>query len=166
MKIKAFTTTAHKRTRRGEQGYTLVEVVMGSVVMLIMGIGLFGGMTSATSFTQLARQDLRATQIMLEKMEEIRLYNWSQVNSNGYIPTNFTASYYPPGLSSNASGVTYTGQLSILPINLVGVSFSNSIRQVQVNLQWQCGNVTRYRTMYTYVASNGIQNYVYSNPTP
>jgi type II secretory pathway pseudopilin PulG len=159
MKIKLCTNS---HTRRAEQGYTLVEVVMGSVVMLIMGIGLFGGMTSATGFTQLARQDLRATQIMLEKMEEIRLYSWSQVNSNGYIPTNFTTSYYPAGMSSNAGGITYTGQLSILPINYTGLSYSNAMRQVQVNLQWKCGKVVRYRTMYTYVASNGIQNYVYN----
>src|ERR1051326_6625464 len=120
MKINHSTTV--KTNRRSESGYTLVEVVMGSVVVLIMGMGLFGGMTSGNSFTQLARQDLRAPQIMLEKMEEIRLYSftppggkvwrapqillekreetrlspWSQLNgSNGYvIPASFTNYYY------------------------------------------------------------------------
>src|ERR1051326_4152292 len=166
MKINHSTTV--KTNRRSESGYTLVEVVMGSVVVLIMGMGLFGGMTSCNSFTQLARQDLRATQIMLEKMEEIRLYSWSQLNgSNGYvIPASFTNYYYPAGLGTNG-GIAYSGQLSILPLNLAGVSYStNGMRQVKVSLQWKCGNVLRNRSMYTYVASNGIQNYVYSNPAP
>src|SRR5437016_9529567 len=163
MKIKLCKNV--RGTRRGQLAYTLVEVVMGSVVILIMGMGLLGGMTSGNSFTQLARQDLRATQIMLEKMEEIRLYSWSQVNSNGYIPNNFSTAYYPPGISSNAGGIMYTGQLSILPLNLAGVSYSsNGMRQIKVSLQWKCGNVLRNRSMYTYVASNGIQNYVYSSP--
>ena len=167
--MKLCNTTTRKGTRRGELAYTLVEVVMGSVVILIMGMGLLGGMTSGNSFTQLARQDLRATQIMLEKMEEIRLYSWSQINgSNGYvIPSGFTNYYYPAGLSSNNAGISYSGQLNILPLNLAGVSYSsNGMRQVKVSLQWKCGNVLRNRSMYTYVASNGIQNYVYSNPAP
>jgi len=160
------TPNANINARRAESGYTLVEVIMGSVVILIMGIGLLGGMTSGNSFTQLARQDLRATQIMLEKMEEIRLYSWSQINSNGYIPTNFAASYYPPGLSSNAGGIVYTGKLSILtvdPANFPCATYTNGMRLINVNLQWKCGNVVRSRYMNTYVASNGIQNYVYNN---
>lgn len=163
MKIR-LTPNASNPTRRRESAYTLVEVIMGSVVILIMGIGLLGGMTSGNSFTQLARQDLRATQIMLEKMEEVRLYSWSQINSNGYVPTNFTATYYPPGLSSNAGGITYTGQISIVPLVISGAPYSNTMRQVTASLKWKCGNVVRSRSMSTYVASNGLQNYIYSGP--
>jgi len=105
---------------------------------------------------------LRATQIMLERMETIRLYNWDQINgSNGFvIPTIFTNAYYPPGLSTS-SGIYYTGQVSILPANLDSASYNDAMRSVKVSLQWKSGNVLRVRSMSTLVGSNGIQNYVY-----
>jgi len=64
-----------------------------------------------------ATPNLRATQIMLEKMETIRLYTWDQISSNGFIPTEFTAPFYPNvGSSSDAdrgSGITYYGKLYV-----------------------------------------------------
>jgi len=152
-----------RNSLKSQQAYTIAEVIMGSAVMGVMLVGLFGGMTSGWAFTQLAREDLRATQIMVEKMEEVRLYSWSQINgSNGYvIPPSFNTSYYPPGLG-NSSGITYTGQLSILPANLGGASYSNAMRLIKVNLQWQSGRAPHSRAMSTYVGSNGIQNYVYN----
>jgi len=149
--------------RRTQQAYSMMEVLVGTAVFALGLISLLGGIASSFSFTQLAREDLRATQIMLERMETIRLYNWSQINgSNGFvIPTSFTNAYYPPGLSM-ASGVYYTGQLSILPAaNLTDASYSNAMRSVQVSLRWPSGKVLRTRTMSTLVGANGIQNYVY-----
>ena len=152
-----------RNSLKTQQAYTIAEVVMGSAVMGVMLVGLFGGMTSGWAFTQLAREDLRATQIMVEKMEEVRLYSWSQINgSNGYvIPPSFNTAYYPPGLG-NSAGITYTGQLSVLPSNLGDVSYSGAMRLIKVNLTWQSGRTPHSRAMSTYVGSNGIQNYVYN----
>ena len=141
----------------------MIEVLVGAAVFGLGFISLLAGVSSSYSFTQVAREDLRATQIMLERMETLRLYNWSQINgSNGFIiPTSFTNAYYPPGLSTNAGGIYYTGLLSILPANLNGASYSNAMRSVQVSLKWSSGKILRTRTMSTLVGSNGIQNYVY-----
>jgi len=43
---------------------------------------------------QMSRENLRATQIMLEKVETLRVCNWDQLITPGYLPTNFTAYYY------------------------------------------------------------------------
>ena len=159
MKINAF---AVSKSNRGTIAYSIIEILVGAAVFGLGLVSLLSGIASAFSFTQLAREDLRATQIMLERMETIRLYNWDQINgSNGFvIPTIFTNAYYPPGLSTS-SGIYYTGQVSILPANLDPASYTDAMRSVKVSLQWKSGNVLRVRSMSTLVGSNGIQNYVY-----
>src|SRR5438876_7965672 len=155
MKISTSTTPKGKR---GQIAYSIIEVLVGAGIFGLGFVSLLAGMSSAFSFTQLAREDLRATQIMLERMETIRLYNWDQINgSNGFvIPTIFTNAYYPPGLSTS-SGIYYTGQVSILPANLDPASYTDAMRSVKVSLQWKSGNVLRVRSMSTLVGSNGIQ---------
>src|SRR5438552_10513870 len=99
-----------RKPNRGQLAYTVAEAMIGVCVLGLMLIALLAGMSSGFTFTQLAREDLRATQILLEKMELIRLYSWDQINgSNSYvIPTTFTNTYYPPGMST-ASGIIYNG---------------------------------------------------------
>src|SRR6516165_10390314 len=79
---------------RGREGFTLVEVMMAVAVMGVMLIGLYGGLGYGFKQIQLAREDERATQIMAERMEVVRLLSWDQlVNLPGYVPTNYTESY-------------------------------------------------------------------------
>jgi len=119
-------------------------------------------MSSGYTFTQVAREDLRATQIMLEKMEVIRLYSWDQINgSNGYaIPTTFTNTYYPPGIGTSP-GLTYNGTLAILPVSFTNAEYATNMCQIQVSVSWPSGKTTRTRTMNTYVGQYGMQSYIY-----
>src|SRR6476659_6451196 len=87
-----------------ESGFTLTEIVVASVIMAFMVITLYGGISFGFSSVTLARQNLRATQIALEKMEITRMYSWEQINSNGFVPTNFTAPYYPSVSGSSTNG--------------------------------------------------------------
>ena len=72
------------------------------VIGAVIG-AMLSGVTTGTFTMRLTRENLRATQIMLAKLETIRLYNWNQINgSNGFvIPKFFTNAYYPPGLTTN-----------------------------------------------------------------
>ncbi|HMC96817.1 MAG TPA: hypothetical protein VKG92_04150, partial [Flavobacteriales bacterium] len=106
---------------------------------------------------EMARENLRATQIMLEKTETIRLYSWDQVNMAGFVPAAFSAPYDP---NSTNSGIIYNGRLIISGCPLP-VSYSNDMRQITVSLNWRTGNLDRSRTFTTYIARNGLQNYVY-----
>jgi hypothetical protein len=93
-------------------------------------------------------------------METIRLYTWSQINSNGFIPTNsFIVPYYSVG-GTNTS-LVYTGQVFISPTSL-GTSYADNMKKVTVQVEWGAlGDKCRTRTMSTYVTKNGLQNYVY-----
>lgn len=138
--------------------FTLTEVMLAIGLVSVTFISLYTGFTSGFGVVQVARENLRATQILEEKMETIRLYTWTQINSNGFIPTTFTAPFYP---NTNAnSGLTYTGTVAISPSGLAESYGSNLVRVV-VTLGWRSGTSDRSRQMETYVSRFGLQNYIY-----
>ena len=109
---------------------------------------------------QLDRENSRAGQILLEKMELLRLYNWSQVtgaDTNTYVPTNFTAPFYP--ITGNG-GFLYNGTVAITNSGITQ-TYSNDIRTITVALTWTSGRVRHYRSMSTFVSQYGLQNYIY-----
>lgn len=153
-----------KARRRNLNAYTLVEVIVGIFVMTVMFVSLYGGITAGFSVTQLARENLRATQIMLERTEGLRLYNWNQVVYSNMVPTVFTNYYYPLATNGQSPGIPYYGTMTITNSAISpSVTYQDQMRVVTVNVYWTNGVVQRTRSMATFVAKNGIQNYVYSN---
>lgn len=154
-------------------GFTLVEILVCTAIIGIMFVSLYGGIASGFALVNLARENLRANQIILEKMEAIRLYSWDQINSNGYIPRTFTASFFPPvaensqtnyngstsSSSSSSAGITYYGSLTITNAP-VSDTYATNMRLVVVSLTWTNGKSARLRTMETLVSEYGMQNYI------
>jgi hypothetical protein len=100
---------------------------------------------------------------MVERLESIRLYKWDQVISGNFIPTSFTENY-DPSAATNGQGVQYFGTLSVDTPVFSGVtpSYVTNMRQFTVTLQWtNAARLAHQRTLTTYVAKDGIQNYVY-----
>jgi len=146
--------------RHSEQGTTLIEVIMACGLLVTVGAAILLSFSYGFFAMQLARENQRATQIVLEKVETIRLYSWDQVNSNGFIPISFT-DVYDPQAAAGKQGVTYKGTVLITNFP-TGVSYSANLRQFTVNLQWtNSRNLVRSRTLTTWVAKDGLQNYVY-----
>ena len=59
-----------------ELAFSMIEILVAMVVLGIMFVSLYSGFSSGFAVVQLARENLRATQILQEKMETIRLYTW------------------------------------------------------------------------------------------
>src|SRR6266446_9352543 len=90
--------------------YTLVEVIVAVLVLSLMLVSLYGGFSSGFAVVKLARENLRATQIMMQKMETIRLLKWSQLlDTNNFLQPAFQDYYDPSGTNANAFGVIYRG---------------------------------------------------------
>jgi type II secretory pathway pseudopilin PulG len=139
---------------------TLVDIVMAAAVLGIMASGIFGSFRYGFFTLQLVRENQRATQIMLEKVETIRLYNWSDViSTNGFIPATFT-DVYDPRTTGTDQGLTYSGTVTISPCSLLS-SYANNMRQLTVTLAWNTRGIPHTRSLTTYIAKDGIQNYVY-----
>jgi prepilin-type N-terminal cleavage/methylation domain-containing protein len=145
---------------RPERAFTLVEVLLSISVFAVMGVALYGGISFGFATITLARQNLRATQIALEKMEIARMYSWDQINSNGFVPTTFTAPFYPMSGSETNGGLTYYGTtaISAFPKN---ISYSGDMRQITVHLSWTNRTVPQSLEMSTYISQYGMQRYIY-----
>jgi Tfp pilus assembly protein PilV len=145
--------------KKTQTGVTLVDVVIAMAVLGIMSGGVLGCMRYGLLVMQLARENQRATQIALAKVETIRIYNWSQVTNSTFIPTTFTEVYDPTG-PTNGQGAIYSGTLCITNIPF-STSCAANMRQLTVTLNWTTRSVQHTRSVSTYVAKDGMQNYVY-----
>jgi hypothetical protein len=150
------------------QAYSLPEVILAALVLAILVVSLFGAFSSGLALVQLQRENLRATQILMQKMETIRLLTWAQGTNAAIANPVFTDTYDPAGTNTQHSvGVTYYGFVSNgVPDNLPA-DYQANMRVVTVTLYWtnypyggRGTKITRTRQMQTFVARNGMQNYV------
>ena len=143
-----------------QRGTTIVEIVISTCILSIMAAGIIGCFTYGFYIMELARENQRATQIILEKFETVRLYNWDQVLTPGFIPSTFE-DIYDPQAGAGSEGVAYHGTVTVTNVPFT-TSYSGDMRELVISLTWtSTRNLTRSRTMSTFVAKDGIQNYVY-----
>jgi type II secretory pathway pseudopilin PulG len=142
-----------------ESAYSIIEVLVAISVLAVMFVSLYIGFSGGFAIIKVARENLRATQILQEKMETIRLYTWEQVNTEGFIPESFIENYYSTS-TNNTSGIWYTGAVSVATTKLTE-SYADDVREVKINIQWTSAGTKRSREMTTFVTRNGLQNYIY-----
>ena len=152
-------------SRDAQRAFTLTEVLVAVVIVSIVFVTLFTAFSSGFAILKLARENLRATQILVERMEGLRLYNWNQLVYSNMLPTDFQASFSPDdGTGTNAPGMIYSGTMTIGMIDLdPAPSYAADMRQVTVSLAWTKNGVSHQRSMSTFVSRNGIQNYVFAH---
>ena len=158
--------------------FSLVEVIVCTAIVSIALVSLYGGISSGFAVINVARENLRGNQVLVEKLETIRLYNWDQINSNGFIPATFTAPFFPSvitnlvGTNADGSlkyanytnntggGLTYFGTVTITNAPFT-TPYSTNLRMVTVSLVWTNSNVPRHRQMQTLISANGLQDYIF-----
>jgi type II secretory pathway pseudopilin PulG len=152
-----------KISERNALAFTIVETIVAMAVLGVLFVALYSGMAQTTLSLRLMRENIRATQIMVEKMEVIRTFNFDQINSNGFVPTTFLSSYMYNGTNTaSGAGPTYTGTVSIVPIPVrVSQNYTDDMRMVTINLSWSSAGLARKRELSTYVSRYGIQNSLY-----
>jgi uncharacterized protein (TIGR02598 family) len=153
-------------TKRAAPGFSLIEVVVAMAVILVAFVTIFTGMSIGLSSMQASRENLRATQIMLDKMEGVRLYSWAQLTNSTFLVPSFTNWFYETnniGLSTaTGSGDMYTGAVAVAAFPFTA-SYGGTMRSVTVNVGWVSGSITHSRSMSTFVSENGMQNYIYNS---
>jgi type II secretory pathway pseudopilin PulG len=138
---------------------TLVEVVMATGILAIVAGAIIGTFNCGFFVMQSIRENQRATQILMEKVETIRLYSWTQVNTTGFIPTAFYDDYDPQATQSSR-GVRYYGYIRVQDAPFT-TTYSTNMKQVNIALLWSSKGNTHIRNASTLVAKDGVQNYVY-----
>ena len=179
MKHLSTRLSADRERRRAQSAFSMIEVIVGMGLVAMTVGALFTGLTFGVQRTNDTREDLRATQIMLEKMEQVRLYRWEQIaylfDPDDYddlefdpddphlpedeltpfiVPATFTASLKSE--STIASDLVYQGTL-IVTNAPISSAYSNQNVMIKVGVTWESGGKTKSREMQTLFAKNGIQ---------
>jgi len=146
---------------RGVCAFTVAEVVMAVFVLATIGGAFCAALSSGFVVLQTTREDLRATQILMQKLEAVRLCTWSELS-------NFTfTDIYDPLNGSNQNGTVYYGNVTISPATSIPTTaaYYPNVALVNVSLNWtnfvRGVAIPHSRQMQTQVARYGLQNYIW-----
>ena len=95
--------TGSNRLTRGE-GFSLIEVVVAMAIVGISCIALYSALASCLLSVRNTREDLWATQIMVELMDTLWLYNWDQIKDPTFTPKKFSIYFDPVGATNGTGG--------------------------------------------------------------
>jgi prepilin-type N-terminal cleavage/methylation domain-containing protein len=146
---------------RRHAAYTLVEVMIASMVIGIMLVSLYGAFAAGFSVIKASREKFRATQILLQKLEALRFCTWTQLNS---FPGTFTEPYDPtskvPETIPFYSGTVAFGAAGMIPDT---APYKTNMQQVTVTICWTNfdGSLPRPHSeqITTLIGRYGAQNY-------
>jgi prepilin-type N-terminal cleavage/methylation domain-containing protein len=158
----------HGKTKTGQGAaarrvaFTLVEVIVAMAIVGIMIVALYGGLAWCVGSVRIARENLRATQIMTEKMEVIRLLTWEQLTEDNILPSTFKSSYVSgaAGATNANGGLTYYGRIALVPpldTQLNG-TYTDEMRVINVKVYWTNQGLPHFRQLNSYVSRYGMQN--------
>jgi prepilin-type N-terminal cleavage/methylation domain-containing protein len=178
--VKPAIFSTPRRKKGAAQAFTLIEVLIAGAIGAVIFTALYAGVTNSFSMLNSTRANLRATQIMVSRMEGLRLCAWgngtnqpSQLFDTNIVPATFTDYFYPQGLNGNTNyvGTTYSGTMTILTnpnfTMTPYASYISNLALVTVTVTWSDGfvghDMTHTRRMSTYVSQFGEQNYIYTH---
>jgi len=139
-----------------------MEVLLAVLVLGMMGLTLYASLFLGFEVVDANRDELRATQILMQKAEAVRLCTWSQLTN-----FNFVEYYDPAAVTNGRAGILYTGSVvTNLPPNISDYdSYKTNMRLITVTVFWTNFNgprqIVHSREMQTQVARYGVQNYVW-----
>ena len=141
------------------RAFTLMEVMLAVVIVGVEFVSLYVAISQGFAVVQSARENLRATQIMQEQVEIIRVLDWDKIITTPS-PWSFNANFYPAG-GTNNQGLTYSGTIAVTDAP-VPAAYTADMRLVVVSLAWTNGanaHVSRNRELRTLVSRYGLHNY-------
>lgn len=151
-----------RKKNRSQRAFAITEVIFSFAIFGLVFAALLAGLTWNVSAVKSARETVRATQIMEDKLDTIRLYSWEQITTSGFMSNEFYVPFSPSNAlsGSEASGVTYTGLITMATSSLTESYYSNIMR-ITVDLYWPSSTQVRHAQMSTFVSKYGLQGYVY-----
>jgi hypothetical protein len=164
MKIAANTNQCDNRT---SAAFTITEAVVAAGLFAIVFLAAYWGIVQGDKLIENTRENERATQILLDKAEVLRLYTWDELTNIAFTPLSFSESYNASGTTNNNGAVTdgnealtYYGSVTIGSAPLTE-TYSNDMRLLTFQLNWTNNYLNHQRQFTTLVSRYGEHNYIY-----
>src|SRR5436190_19057105 len=136
------------RNREPLYAFTIIEGLFAAVLVGVIFLALYGAITWGFLSLRSAREDLKATQIMVEKMEVVRLCSWDQIRSN-MLPTEFSVPYSGSLAEKTAGAPIYSGKIHMRNPGL-GVNYESRMRMITISVNWTNNGLAQHREISTY----------------
>ena len=146
----------------GQRGFTLAEVLVSVFLVAVIAGAFYAALSSGFVQVQVTRDDLRATQILMQRLEAVRLCTWSELSD-----FSFQEAYDPSGPTNQTLGTQFSGTVTLAPSPDIpnSSSYAPNVRLVTVSVSWTNYNgripIAHSRQMQTQIARYGMQNYVW-----
>src|SRR5215831_4561235 len=96
-----------KLKNAGRRAFTLIETVVAFGILALVIFSFYAALSTGFTTIRVSQEDVRADQVLMQKLETLRVYHWTTIFTNGYIPTNFLAGFSVTNGVTN--GVVYNG---------------------------------------------------------
>lgn len=142
--------------RRSNRGFTLVEIVMSSVVLLLAIMGSITALQVAFRELELARTTSVATQVMQSEAERLRLMNWSAISA---LPNESDVDLS----TAISSGTLLFGRLRMVRTVADVPDYSN-MKEIHLVAKWTTSNGRSHeRSMMLRYSKGGLHDYYYGS---
>ena len=140
--------------------FTLIEALVSMFIIGTTFVSIYGGISLGLTSAAWTREQLRASEIIEEKIEFLRLCNWDQINSVKFIPAKFEEPFSKES-DQLSPQMFYKGVVDIkrLPGTFVE-SYRDNLREVTITVSWNQGGEIRTYQATTFLSKNGLQNYI------
>lgn len=131
-------------------GFTLIEVMVSMVVLLVIFAGGFGALNFGNKLIETARDETRASQVLQSEIEDLRTMDWT-----GLTALNSEVSYAPKSEFTDAYSSRYAVKRKI-------ATRSATERKVTMQVSWIDNRGTTHSREYiTLIAKDGLYDYYY-----
>lgn len=151
-----------------EMGHTSGEGLVAAAFLGVVVALLYGAFSLGFPVIQSTRESLRASRIVMQRAEALRLFTGSQVRDpNNCLKPLFVEPYDPRGVTSNSGRGQYAGYASAAgsATGDLPTACHTHMRPVTVTLYWTnyigAKPVVHSRQMQTALARNGMPKYIW-----
>ena len=151
------------RRRIRKKAFFLLEATIGMALLGLVFMAMYSGLVTTTFSVQLSRENLRATQLMAEKLDTIRLYGWKKIVEDPFYVRWNDVPVYPDDPSKAGNDATprvFRGEI-VVEAAPITEAYAVDMRMITVRVMWATGKLNRTRSMSTMVSKYGLYKYVY-----
>lgn len=136
---------------RARGGFTLVEVMVASVVLVFGIVSAISAMQAGIKAMDRARNVAFATQVLQSEMERLRLKNWTQLEE---LQTAAASATFTPDAAGGAAAARFTCTRAITTLR-------DGLKEITLTAEWRSYDgrpqTTRLITRY---GRNGLNDYI------